>query len=161
MQHANISNIESFSEIVDGDIQLARNLFTNVKFLKSLKKLTGSLDFRDCHVTSLEGCPKEINGSFDCSDNQLESLKYGPEKTYDYRCNNNCLTSLEYAPKTVIGTFACSDNNLKNLDGCPEELQGHQSGFFCNNNEQLTSLKGIPKHIPRGIIFFQNVNKFN
>lgn len=51
-------------------------------------------------LTSLEGCPKIVNGSFNCS--------------------HNLLTSLEYAPKEVKGNFDCSNNELKSLDNLPQ-----------------------------------------
>ena len=76
---------------------------------------------------------KEVDGYFNCSYNQLISLKGCPETVGgDFYCNNNQLTSLKYCPETVGGGFSCYDNQLTNFDGLPE--------FF----EQSISIFGNP-----------------
>jgi len=74
-------------------------------------------------LTSLEGTPSHVGGSFFCNYNQL--------------------TSLEGAPSHVGGSFFCYNNQLTSLEGAPSRAGG---GFYCNNN-QLTSLKNIHKII--------------
>lgn len=77
-------------------------------------------------IKSLQGCPEEIGGSFDC-----------------HKCEN--LTSLEGAPKKVGVHFMCYYcKNLKSLKGAPEEVGGK---FDCHGCEHLTSLKGAPKEV--------------
>ena len=71
----------------------------------------------------------------------------------DFDCTDNSLTSLEFGPKEVGGTFDCSRNNLSSLEGVPEKLNG-VFYFSCNN---LTSLEGAPKKL--GSQFFCEDNE--
>ena len=65
-------------------------------------------------LTSLEGCPKEVDGNFDCYGNQLTSLEGCPEKIGgSFCCYGNKLTSLKGCPKEVDGNFNCSNNSRK------------------------------------------------
>ena len=81
-------------------------------------------------LKSLEGAPKEVSGDFDCSTNNLTSLKGSPEKV-----------GMKIA---AGGDFVCSNNyKLKSLEGCPKEINGD---FYCVNNN-IKSLTGIHKHI--------------
>lgn len=54
----------------------------------------------------------KINGWFDCSDNNLISLK-GCPKIVDgnFYCHHNKLKTLEFSPKIVLGDFNFNDNN--------------------------------------------------
>ena len=55
-----------------------------------------------------------VNGDFDCTMNQLTSLKNSPKYvSNDFLCNDNILTSLEGAPKTVGENFYCDNNSVK------------------------------------------------
>ena len=63
------------------------------------------------HLTTLEGCPREVGGYFSCSSNRL--------------------TTLEGCPREVGGNFYCSFNHLTTLEGGPREVGG---GFDCSNN---------------------------
>jgi len=127
---------------VDGSV----NLY-NMKLTKLPLKFNKVSDDFHCscnHLTSLEGCPEEINGHFICSDNHLTSLKGCPKEIHgDFYCSYNKLTSLEGCPEKVDGDFYCSYNKLTSLEGCPEEINGY---FYCSGN-LLTSLEGCPKKI--------------
>ena len=70
----------------------------------------------------MEGAPQTVGGSFNCSNNELTSLKGAPNLVgIDFYCKYNKLTSLEGAPKTVGGDFCCENNlNLYSLDGIGE-----------------------------------------
>ena len=77
-------------------------------------------------LNSLDGCPEDITGDFDCSNNYLRSLVGGPQRVagwYDAEHQNSSLTSLV---------------------GCASHI-GHRL-YFCGNDE-LTSLVGIHKII--------------
>jgi hypothetical protein len=64
------------------------------------------------HLTSLEGCPKKILGSFHAEDNELKSLVGGPKVVGGhYIAADNLLTSLMGMPST-IGRYLDLDNNL-------------------------------------------------
>ena len=98
--------------------------FRNVMGFLDMKGV-GLLDLIGCPISvggyfrcsenkliSLEGCPKTCC-MFDCSSNQLTSLKYGPmtiNQIYDYRCHNNKLESLEYLPD-MVGNLFINNNN--------------------------------------------------
>jgi hypothetical protein len=78
------------------------------------------------NVKSLKGCPKIVNGIFDCS-----------------RCYN--LINLEGAPEVVSGSFKCSDcSNLRTLEGSPKFVG---DDFDCGGCFNLKSLKGCPDEI--------------
>lgn len=71
-------------------------------------------------LTSLEGAPKKVKGSFDCSSNNL--------------------IDLEGAPDVVEGDFWCCNNlKIKTLKGFPKRVQG---SFYCYGNSKVRSLKG-------------------
>ena len=65
------------------------------KLPEILKNISVGRDFfcGTNNLTSLENCPKTVDGTFDCSRNKL--------------------TSLAGAPKTVGGFFDCTDNPVK------------------------------------------------
>jgi len=75
---------------------LARTAY--IKTLK-IRKVHGHLDCSYNNLTSLEGAPSSIDGSFICYKNNL--------------------TSLEGAPSSVGSRFNCSNNNLTSLEGAP------------------------------------------
>jgi hypothetical protein len=54
---------------------------------------------------------KEVVGGFDCSYDQLTSLKGAPKKVNGFfNCNYNRLTTLEGGPKYIGRWFSCEDN---------------------------------------------------
>ena len=108
------------------------NCVQQVNLKHSAKQLTNDLfewgvvkdDFScyDCsEITSLEGAPKEVNGSFDCSRcESLESLNGAPETVKEWFDCSGCseLTSLKGAPKVVKQDFCCGNcPKLSSLDG--------------------------------------------
>ena len=92
------------------------------RMLKSIPiqfRSTWHFDCSDNQLTSLAGCPREVDGYFSCSYNELTSLKGGPREVSDgFFCRGNYLTTLRGAPKFVGGDFSCTVNpELKSLDG--------------------------------------------
>jgi hypothetical protein len=66
-----------------------------------------------------------VYGNFNCSYNQLISLKGSPQTVGgNFNCSHNQLTSLEGAPQRVDRIFDCSDNSLTSLEGAPQEVGG-------------------------------------
>src|ERR1700760_611824 len=61
----------------------------------------------------------EVTGTFKCSKMGLTSLKGGPTKAQDYRCDQNKLQSLEFGPTSVANGFSCALNKLTSLVGAP------------------------------------------
>ena len=80
------------------------------------KKHYNSLKIKNKNLSSLEGCPL-FTHNFDCSDNNLETLKYSPEYILgDFNCSNNKLKSLKSNLKEIGGNFDCRNNSdLKNI----------------------------------------------
>ena len=124
------------------------------KYEGEFNKETGLWDFpRSVRVSKSFGKPERnigiksftipfgtINGSFDCSDNYLETLENGPKEVYgDFNVSNNELTSIKGCPKFVTGNFNCSANKIKSL----EEISYVTGDIFLMDNE-LTNLKGLP-----------------
>ena len=60
-----------------------------------------------------------IQGDFNCTWNQLTSLKHCPKEVHgDFFCYKNKLTSLEHCPKVIKGFFVCDHylrNDIRNL----------------------------------------------
>jgi len=78
----------------------------------------------------------EVKGDFDCSDDDLTSLKGAPEKIGGwFNCSLNKLTTLEGAPKSVGGRFSCWGNNLKTLNGAPEKVGGEFKSDIVNTDD--------------------------
>jgi hypothetical protein len=136
----------------------AGDLIISNQRLGDVETWNGKLNLNTAFITSLEGCPREINGDFICIFNpELRSLKGGPEKVTKmckiFDCSNNSLKSLEGCPKIIEGKFKCLNNTLPSLVGGPEICKGD---FYCSTN-WITSLEGCPKEI--GGYFFLEHNR--
>lgn len=59
---------------------------------------------------------------------ELQEINY--EVSGNFNCSNNNLTTLKGTPEKVGGGFNCNDNNLTTLEGAPEKVGGD---FYCNN----------------------------
>ena len=133
-------------------------------------------DFRcqNNRLTSLEGAPRTVGGSFICSENRLKSLEGAPQKIFDgFNCSGNLLTSLKGAPLSVGGSFSCHQNSLTSLKGAPKITMGNfncavnsltsleggpeysYGNYWCSHN-MLTSLKGAPRVVEGTFSFSKN-----
>ncbi len=113
-------------------------------FIINFGKVTGDFDCSWNQLTSLKGAPQEVGGNFICYSNRLTSLEGAPQKVDgDFSCYNNRITSLEGAPQEIGGVFRCSSNQLTSLEGAPQKVG---KDFNCSWNE-LTSLKGAPQKV--------------
>lgn len=103
-----INNDDSIT--INGNCFLKKlNQFTKLPIKFEL--ITGIFNIADSHLTTLEGCPKEIGSSFRCHNNDLTSLIGGPETVGShYQCITNNITSLDGLPKLVGGSFWISYN---------------------------------------------------
>ena len=123
--------------------------FLGIKF----GNVTNNFNCHDNRLTSLEGAPQTVGGTFWCSGNNLQSLVGAPKTVGgDFSCSKNKLTSLEGAPQTVRGSFFCYNNKLTSLEGSPQTVG---AGFFCYNNK-LTSLEGSPQTVDGNFICYNN-----
>lgn len=107
------------------------------------ESINGYFDISENNLESLEGCPEIVQKDFNCSNNNLASLFGAPHTVGDFNCAKNRLKDLSYSPKKVEGYFNCSDNYITSINGSPRTIKGY---FKCANND-LISLKGGPKYI--------------
>ena len=87
----------------------------------------------------------KVNGSFDCSDNKLTTLKGSPRWVGgSFYCNYNQLTSLEFGPDYVGLWFNCEYNDLT-ANYCITEIGGNfyttldQDGLVLNEYGKSTN----------------------
>jgi len=115
---------------VDGNVDLFKGLGDLEKLPLTFNEVRGYFSCRCNNLTTLQGCPKEVRGHFDCF----------------FDCGSNKLTSLEYSPKIVESYFYCGDNiYITSLEGLENTYIGDQlSVWGCGN---LYSLKGFPKKV--------------
>ena len=93
---------------VNGDVNLYNQKLKELPF--QFGKVTGLFDCSNNQLTSLRYCPTTVGGSFYCSENQLTSLQYCPTTVWgSFDCSNNQLTSLQYCPTAVGGNFYYDD----------------------------------------------------
>ena len=89
----------------------------------------GCVDLFDKKLTKLPLKFNKINGYFNCSWNDLTSLKGSPkEVNSSFSCYNNELTSFEFSPKIIRGVFNCQYNNIKSFEYFPSYIKDE---FWC------------------------------
>jgi hypothetical protein len=116
-----------------------------------LVSCTGNVVLKKITVTHLPVQFKQVDGYFDCSNNQLTSLEGAPSEVGRWvDCSNNQLTSLAGAPSDVGGMFACTHNQLTTLVGAPNSIS---NTFYCSNNP-LESLQGMPTFLKKLFITY-------
>lgn len=104
------------------------------------------VDFSMFH--DLEEIPLKFNNviNFNISETKIRSLKNSPRYVDEHMdCNESALESLEGGPEKV-GILHISFTGVSSLVGLPK-LTGtiKNSGYYCNNLPNLTSLKGCPE----------------
>ena len=138
-------NLEDYFEI-NGTYELKDGVYNvkgSVNLIKRVEKLpvkfgivTGDFNCSYNNLTSLKGSPTHVDGGFYCNNNKLTSLEGCPSYVGgNFYCNNNNLTSLEGSPNSVGGYFSCHENNLTSLKGAPTQIGGY---FFCDRNLRNT-----------------------
>ena len=100
--------------------------------------INGSFNCSYNQITSYKDCPI-VNGSFNCSFNQIKSFKYCPNIKGDFWCYSNQIKSFKYCPN-IKGDFSCSLNQIISFKDCPL-INGD---FYCHDN-QITSFKDCPE----------------
>lgn len=109
-----ITDLKFLPNKINGNLYLSNNRLKNVVDLKN-SNVHGYINISYNLITSLEGAPYIINGSF--------------------LCNNNKLTNLEYCPGEIHGKFNCSSNPLSTLNGAPKKVE---------TDKILNSLEEVP-----------------
>ena len=72
----------------------------------------------------------DVNDDVDLCFKNLIKLPLKFNKVGWFDCSDNNLISLKGSPKEVSVFFDCSNNNLITLEGSPIEING---SFYCNN----------------------------
>ncbi len=136
---------------VKGDVHISHQ---NLKIIPlQFYHVDGHFDCSVNQLTSLKGCPEIVGGHFVCYKNQLTSLEYCPQSINgSFDCSNNELISLKGCPLNIMSSFNCSDNHLKSLEFCPSYIPGY---FNCSGNK-IQSLENCPQYIGDSFDFRDN-----
>jgi hypothetical protein len=130
---------DDFTVDVDSNVRLINYNLTSIPVQFGI--VNGSFNCSYNQLQNLQGSPQSAKG-FICSHNFLNSLKNSPKEVYgNFDCSNNLITDLMDGPQYVENNYCCSDNKLISLLGCPPTILDN---FDCSYN-QLTSLQGGPK----------------
>ncbi len=105
----------------------------------------GDFDISDNELTSLEGSPKKVVGSFLAYKNELTSLKGGPKEVGgNFIVLHNNITSLQNSPTIVKEDFICSHNPLRDLQGINTVVGSIFTGVFISKVKcQKFNYKGV------------------
>jgi hypothetical protein len=125
---------------VNGDVDLTNDLVSDPVLIPfNFNHVNGFFDCSDNELISLKGSPKIVGGDFTCSDNRLSSLVGGPKEVGgNFCCDYNKLTNLKWAPK-VGGTSFVSNNPL------PKEILDNINIFVPQGN-RVYMIDYIIKH---------------
>ena len=139
IQNYTINN--DMSVDVEDNVNLNDDKLTEIPF--NFNKVNGYFDCSFNNLKTLKGCPKKVNSDFDCSHNDLIDLNYCPsmiEGSMD--CSNNKIQSLKESPETLV-SFHCDNNKLKDLYGSPKIIK---HTFNCTFNK-IKSFTGGPERV--------------
>jgi hypothetical protein len=107
-------------------------------------QITGDLRIKG--VVSLEGCPKNIIGNFECTNCPgLKTLEGGPEFVGGFYncCQNDDLISLVGVAKKINGDMNCHEcDKLTSFKGLQDTEIGYD--LICSHTENLQSPEGLP-----------------
>lgn len=129
---------------INGDVDIRDqdiNEYIPIKF----GTVTGNFDCSHNQLKSLKNCPVEVKGSFYCSWNAMTDLQGSPKRVGNHFCcdQNEYLESLYGCPTDIYGDFDCEECNLSTLETGPRSVKG---SYTCNNNF-IYSLKGAPNEV--------------
>ena len=123
---------EDLTVDIKGDVNLISKGLSQIPIQFGI--IDGSFNCSWNNLTSLEGCPQLIGSSFYCSRNELTSLEGCTQKIHGgFYCSDNKLTSLKYCPEIIVEDFDCQNNNLTSFKYFPKEIKGKYV-CTCGNN---------------------------
>lgn len=139
-------DIEYYTINPDGSIDVNGTVYFNPSKRLNFAGDPGRLPLKFGHVkgnflcsgldlTTLEGSPHTVGGSFHATLNKLTDLQGAPQiVNYSFFCDNNELTSLIGGPREVGFRFACDHNTeLKSLIGAPKKVEKEFTCYGCTN----------------------------
>ena len=96
--------------------------------------------------------PNYVGNDYNCSDNQLVSLKGAPKRVKNFDCSHNKLETMEYIPIAINGYLDCYNNKLKNL----LSLKSNISKFITLDGNPLPEEILKNRHLNMEIVKWQN-----
>ena len=133
----------------DGDVIIYKGDLQNGKLPIKFNRVKGDFTYDACfeYLTSLEGSPRWVGGTFTCSNSSIASFVGGPEEVEGDFWAMICrkITTCEGMPKRIEGSvhITCCDN-LVSLKGMTQEIGG---GLWLDQNYKLESLEGAPEQV--------------
>lgn len=122
----NLKSFEYSPRIVTGNYRCND---TKIENFKGITQHVGSLKCTTSYICCMEGCPAQIDGDLDMS-------------------NNINLVSLEGCPPNIGGSIILDNcNKLTSLKGLPEIIKGNLSFRGCFNLKTLNPVKEVKGYI--------------
>jgi hypothetical protein len=124
------------------DVSVRNTLANSIRYVWSLKNLTG-LDCGQCmFLTELTGMPDTLV-TLSCDSSSISNISSLSNTTMShFQCGNNNLTTLPSLP-TSLSFLNCSNNSLTTLSGLPNTMS-----YLNASNNLITS---IPSTFPYGL----------
>ena len=150
IQGGGLTTLEGSPRRVEGVFDCSGN---SLRTLEHSPSYAFRFDCSHNEITDLAKLATDIRQSFNCSYNQLGSLKGMPGQiNFDFDCSHNLLTTLSDCASYVKGKFDCSHNLLESLELGPREVG---QDYLCQNN-RLTTLKGCSQFIRKSFNCAEN-----
>jgi len=133
---------ESPEKIAAERVQRLNEINGRIKVIGGQRTIEGAVDLSFLELTELPDFSDLYikDGSFDCSNNKLTSLKGSPMHVdWHFYADNNEITSLEHASPYIGSFLSCEHNNISSFDHCPKTILG---SIFARRNP-ITSLNGV------------------
>ena len=112
------------------------------KYIGKKVNVRGDVDLSNLNLKEIPITFGKVGGNFDCSINELTSLKSCPsEVNGDFDCSNNKLISLKGCPSIIKQRFYCEHNELMSLVGCPSEVCWLI--FDCSHNKKKFTIDDV------------------
>jgi hypothetical protein len=144
---------------VTGDFDLKFNALKDLEGCPT--EIGGSLYLYYNKLESLEGCPTKVNRLL-IDNNNLKSLRGCPQTIDgDFNCSDNHITSLEFGPKFVGGYYGISHNPLSDPTGFPDEFPGKTKNSFLGATHHSIYWKGTPLSKLVSLLIKNNCNCSN
>ena len=99
---------EDMSIDVDDDAIISHLMLNKIPV--NFNNVAGTFDCSDNNIRSLKGCPKFTGGDFYCNSNYITKLPGTIERCRSFDCRFNELTSLEGAPKIITESWYLNDS---------------------------------------------------
>jgi len=110
--------------VYEGDIDISNLFYDELPDLSDII-IKGNFNCSNNNLKTLKGSPKYVSEIFKAEECNLESLEGGPILVgHAFNVYGNKLTSLEHSPRMVGNGYECRGNQLKSLKGRPELIGG-------------------------------------